>query len=425
MVDSFKNAIDIYCRQVTKLQKEEAAWRNKRNVIVMLRQRDLIQAIIDREAKAPEAEQFPAQLLLTLSDADAVVGGWNGLLANVKDFPAWRQSLSPPEHYWWWYPKVEQVESPQPWLEWLLGGLTIALLTICLALARDISIRFFTGAPGIWSSIGAIAPAALALFATGGALTQVGKQLIETLLANRWKQSSYHWPLIKFGLAAALTAAFFLGHLVGLPLAAGQYYKTGQRQYFNEGQLTSAQASFKRSLQLNPNFPAANHDLALTYEDLRDFESAKAEYVKAVNGGYLNSVSNLARLQIVEDKDFESAAVLLITALQDEARARTDAELEYSLRKNLGWAWLEQDRLTEAEGELIVASRLETKLDEPRPDSYCLLAQVYEKQKKAEDALAQWQSCRRKLTRPEDDVWKGLANQALSERDSASKSVVN
>lgn len=411
MVDSLVTAIDTY-RQQVKVLESVAAWKDDRNVIALLRQRDRIQSIIDCEAKAPEAKQFPTELLIALSEADAIVGKWNEHLFTVKNLPVWRKSLDPPEHYWWWYPKEEQVELPQPWLEWLLGGLTIALLTVCLALARDISTRFFTGAPGSWSSIGAIAPAALALFATGGALTNVGKQLIDTILSKQWK-SPHHWPLIKFALAALLTVAFFLGHFAGLPWAASQYYGTGEKQYVDEGKLTSAQANFKRALQLNPNFPLANHYLALTYEDLRDFEGAKAEYIKAIEAGYLNSVGNLARLQIVEDKDYESAAVLLLTALQDGKRDRTDTALEYSLRKNLGWAWLEQDRLLEAEGALVAANRLEEALEGSRPDGYCLLAQVYEKQDKVTDAAVQWQTCRRKITRPEDDVWKGLANQAL------------
>ena len=419
MADSFKTAIATYRQQVNVL-KSVAAWRDERNVIALLRQRDLIQATLDREVNASHTEEISAELLVDLSNEDARVGRWNTQLANVKALPAWRKSLNPPAHYWWWYP---QAKATKPWREWLLGGLTVALLTVCLALAKDISTRFFTGAPGIWSSLGAIAPAALALFATGGVLTKVGQQLMETLFAKRWK-SSRHWSLVKFGLAAGLTAIFFLAHLWGLPWAASRYYRTGERQYFDEGRLASSQASFRRSLQLNPDFPAANHALALTYEDLRDFDRAKAEYVKAVNGGHLSSVSNLARLYIVEEADYETAAVLLITALQDEARDRTDTELEYSLRKNLGLAWSEQpNRLTDAEGELLAANRLAEELASPRPDSYCLLAQVYEKQGKVEDALSQWQTCRRQISRPEDDVWKGLINQALSEGEPARESV--
>ncbi|MEL7401264.1 MAG: tetratricopeptide repeat protein, partial [Pseudomonadota bacterium] len=341
-------------------------------ILALLRSRDRIQFLLDRAAQQPEtaplSPALPSSLLIQLSNDDACLGRWSPQFTAIAPYPNWRKSLNPPDHHWWWPPAPAPItNADQPWIDWVLGGLTIALLTVCLALARDISTRFLTGAPGIWSSIGAIAPAALALFATGGALTKVGKQLIDTVLVSTWKVAHYS-PWIKFGLAAVLTAVFFIGHFQGLPWAANRYHATGEQQYYNQGKLASAQGSFQRALQLNPNFPEANHSLALTYEDLRDFDSAKAEYVKAVNAGLLKSVNNLARLQIKEEQDYESAAVLLLTALQDKGRDRKDATLEYGLRKNLGWAWLEQNRLLQAQGELIKANRLEASLPEPRPD---------------------------------------------------------
>ncbi|MEL6605281.1 MAG: tetratricopeptide repeat protein [Cyanobacteria bacterium J06614_10] len=410
---AFETAICIYHRQVTTLQAQDQGGDNLQvqdtKLLALLRQRDRIQFFIDQSAKNPNADPIDPSHFVQLSNDDAIVGKWSKQFAKLPAFPNWRKSLNPPDHHWWWPTPEEPVK---PWVEWFLGGLTIALITLCLALARDISTRFFTGAPGIWSSIGAIAPAALALFATGGALTKVGKQLIDTLLANHPK-AAHRTPWIKFGLAAGLTALFFIGHALGLPVAANRYHETGKQQYFQEGRLASAQASFKRALQLNPNFPEANHSLALTYEDLRDFDSAKGEYVKAVNAGLLTSVNNLARLQIVEEADYESAAVLLLTALQNKARDRNDTALEYGLRKNLGWAWLNQDRLIKAQGELIRANRLEATLPEPRPDAYCLLAQVLEKQEKPTEAQAQWETCRQKIARPEDDIWAAMSDQAL------------
>ena len=254
----------------------------------------------------------------------------------------------------------------------------------------------------------------------GGALTKVGKQLIDTVLASKWR-AAHHWPWIKLGLAAALTVVFFLGHFQGLPWAANRYFVLGKQQYFEEGKLASAQGSFQRSLQLNPDFPEANHTLALTYEDLRDFESAKAEYVKAVNAGYLRSVNNLAKLQITEAQDYDSAAVLLLTALRDKGRDREDTELEYGLRKNLGWAWLKQNRLIKAQGELIKANRLEASLPEARPGAYCLLAQVLEKQQNAAEAKSQWESCRQNILRPEDDMWAAMADDALGYNEVATE----
>jgi tetratricopeptide (TPR) repeat protein len=407
LTPSLESAFESYHQQVQAL-KNEGAWSDEKAILALLQSRDRLQNFIDQAAKSTTAE-VPPQLLVALSADDAEVGRWSEQFARVPALATWRKTLNPPEHYWWWHLEPTVVK---PWSDWLLGGLTLALLTLCLALAKDISTRFFTGAPGIWSSVGTIAPTAIALFATGGALTKVGQQLISSILTKK----PPYWPWIKLGAAAVLAVLFFLGHSFGLPWAAAQYHSVGQRQYFSEGKLASAQASFRRSLQLNPDFPEANHSLALTYEDLRDFDSARAEYVKAVDAGFLRSVSNLARLQIVEDKDYESAAVLLLTVDKDKRRDRTDIELEYGLRKNLGWAWLEQNRLKEAEGELIRANRAEAKLAEPRPDSYCLLARVYDKQGKASEAKAQWQICQQKIGRPEDDVWAAMASEAITEK---------
>ncbi len=412
-VIAFAKAVRAYHRQVQALKQPGdsiCVWSKDSEILALLRQRDRIQFFIDQSAQQPETAEIPSPLLVQLSQDDATLSRWAEQFTRIEPFSHWQKSLAPPKHHWWWHSPPEPAK---PWTHWLLGGLTIALLTVCLALARDISTRFFTGAPGIWSSLGAIAPAALALFATGGALTKVGQQLIDSLLARQGR-SPHHEPWIKFGLAAALTVMFFIGHFQGLPWAADQYFAVGQRQYFDEGKLTSAQGNFQRALQLHPDFPEANHNLALTYEDLRDFDSAKAEYVKALSAGYLKSVNNLARLQIAEDQKYESAAVLLLTALKDEGRDREDTELEYGLRKNLGWAWLEQNRLIKAQGELIKANRLEASLPEPRPDAYCLLAQVLEKQQNPAEAKPEWERCRQKITRPEDDIWAAIADEALS-----------
>ena len=413
--DLLPNAFDDYHQQVKVLEALATAdedWPDEK-VLLLLRRRDRIQHLIDQQVKQPATPEISPQLWLNLSQDDAQVGQWNDRLLKLESLPDWRKSLNPPAHHWWWRPK--SMEAPKPILGWFFGGLTIALLTLTLALAKDIAARFLTGAPGVWSSIGAIVPVALALLATGGVLTQVGQQIVDAYLSQRLPYPRY-LPLIKFSLALGLLGVFFWGHSVGLPWAAEKYHAVGARQYFKEGKLANAQANFERALQLNPDFPAANHDLALTYEDLRDFEQAKAEYTKAIKAGYLQSVNNLARLQILES-EYESAAVLLLTAqqtLQDNPPDSDNPELEYSLHKNLGWAWLKQDRLIKAQGELLKAIRLEKQFSGSRPDAHCLLAQVLEAQEKAAEAETEWETCQRKISRPEDDVWAGMANKALS-----------
>ena len=409
--DVLPNALRTYRQQVEALNGAESWENQEQTILALLRQRDLIQLLIDQLADEPEGADIPAQAWTALAQDDRHVGEWNDRLLDLEALPHWRKSLNPPEHHWWWYPKADE---PKPLLGWLLGGLTIALLTITLALAKDIATRFLTGAPGIWSSIGAIVPVVLALLATGGVLTKVGQQLVDAYLNQRLPYPRY-WPLIKFSLALGLLFLFFVAHSAGLPWAAARYHAVGIRQYCTEGKLTQAQANFERSLRLNPDFPEANHDLALTYEDLREFDQAKAEYARAIKGGYLQSVNNLARLQILEDQDYESAAILLLTALQDQRRDPNNLDLEYGLRKNLGWAWLKQERWVEAQGELLRAIRLEDQLTgSPRPDAHCLLAQVLEVQNQQAEARAEWETCQRKVSRPEDDIWAGMANKALA-----------
>ena len=257
MNHSLETAYYAYHQQIKVLKKVGAGSGEQiddKEIFSLLRQRDLIQAFIDRSTDRTNPVNIPSQLLLNLSEDDAKVGRWTPNLLEVEALFAWRKSCNPPAHHWWWYPEADQGNS---WMEWFLGGLTIALLVICLALARDISARFLMGASGIWSSVGIIAPAALALFATGGALTRVGKQFIDTILSKRWK-SPVHRAWVKTGLALLVTAVFGLGHFPGLPLAA-TYFNSQGRQHYDEGRLASAQANFQRALKLNPELLEANH----------------------------------------------------------------------------------------------------------------------------------------------------------------------
>lgn len=397
--------LQSYCHRVSALKDKD----NEQDILPLLRKRDRLQVLLNQLAKEPNAPDLPPELWSKLAEADVQLKKQITQLDKPEHLPKWRQSLQPPADHWWWFLEPEE---PKPLLGWLFGGLTLALIAVSLAFAKDIATRFFTGAPGIWSSIGAVVPVVLALFAAGGALTKLGQQIVDAVLEQRGPHARF-WPLTKFLFALALFTGFFLGHWLGLPLAAQQYYATGYRQYCDDNQPSKAQVNFQRSLQLQPDFPEASHHLALTYEDLRQFDQAKTEYTKAGQAGYLPSTNNLARLLMAEDEDFDSAAVLLKTALDDE-RHDDDAELEYGLRKNLGWAWLEQDRLISAEGELLRAIALAKGLPNPRPEAHCLLAELKQQQEKNDEARNRWETCLRMANRPEHDALVGTATKALS-----------
>ncbi|MGB3614780.1 MAG: hypothetical protein WBA10_13385 [Elainellaceae cyanobacterium] len=409
LVERLSADLQNYCRRVSTLKDEDKA----ENILPLLRKRDRIQVLINQLIQKPDAPDLPPELWSQLAKADNQLKKQITQLDKTEHLSEWRRSLQPPAEHWWWFLEPEQ---RKPLLGWLFGGLTLALIAVSLAFAKDIATRFFTGAPGIWSSIGAVVPVFLALFAAGGALTKLGQQIVDALLEQRgWGPRC--WPLAKFLFALALFTGLFLGHWQGLPLAAQQYYATGYRQYYDDKQPSKAQVNFQRSLQLQPDFPKANHHLALTYEDLRQFDQAKTEYTKAAQAGYLPSTNNLSRLLIAQDEDYDSAAVLLKTALQDERRDKDDTELEYGLRKNIGWAWLKQARLTSAEGELLRAIALAESLPNPRPEAHCLLAELKQQQEKNDEARSQWETCLRLANRPEHDTLAGMATKALLELD--------
>ena len=405
-----EDAYAQYHQQIEMLKKSSQFIKEKEMVLAILHQRDLIQQIIDYLAKQPNPQDISPQLLLKLSQDDAQLGQWSEDLRLLPTLATLRKTLNPPSHHWWWHPEdPDPSKQTEPFLGWLWGGLTLAAIPIILALAKDISGRFLADAPGFWSSIGVVLPAVLGLFAAGGALTKVGSQLIESVLSVKPTYKRF-FPLIRFGLAAVLLLGLLAFHIWGLPWAANRYYTLGHQQYFDLGQLANAQSSFQRALKLQPDFPAAQHNLALTYEDLQDFDQAKAEYTKAIQAGYVESFNNLARLDILVDKDPETAAVLLLRAIEDENRDLTDKDLDYTLHKNLGWAYLLQKRYLEAQGWLTEAIFLEDQLSRNWPDAHCLLAQTLEAQ--GQDGQEQRELCKRYIEQPEDDIWASYLNQA-------------
>jgi tetratricopeptide (TPR) repeat protein len=409
---------------------------NPEQVLELLQTRDRIQHLIDQLAAQPAVPEMSPNLWLKLAEADTIVRDTLvPHLAKYKPLHQWRDNFNPPDRHWWWFPPTPA--DPNDPFSWLWGGCTIAVLTVSVALAQDIATRFLTGAPGLWSSIGAIAPVALALLASGGALTQLGQQILESILAHRGP-AKYHWPKLKFGLAALLMIGLFVMHGVGLSQLAQTFNRTGETLY-EQGEWSSAQTNFERALSLNPDFPTAQFNLGVLYEDYQRFDDAQTEYLKAVQGGYLPALNNLARLYI-QAENYSQAAPLLREALSRPELTQQEPELVYVLRKNLGWVRLEQNRWLEAETELLEAIRIGNTLKPPRPDAHCLLAQVLQKLETEERAAtsqneergdrpapplsqatqAQWTKCLQSANRPEYDHWQGMAQTALTQAEAAS-----
>lgn len=389
------------------------------SVLTLLRTRDRIQYLIDQLADMPDAQTLPPQVWIDLANADADLGRQSDRLRALPTLANWRKSFHPPEHHWWWYPP--EPEPPKDTLAWLWGGLTIAMLTISLALAQDIASRFTIDSPGVWSSLGAIAPVVITLFASGGALTKVGQQALESILSS-WGSRRKDWARIKFALALALALGLFFFHSLALPRIAQAYNQQGEEQY-EDGDWASAQNNFEQALSLKPDYPKAQYNLGVMYEDYQQVDQAQTEYLKAVEGGYLPAYNRLAQLYI-QQGNFDAAISLLRQALDNPKLSQQAPELQYMVYKNLGLVRLEQQRFAEAQTALVEAVEIGQSLETPRPEAFCLLAQALGQSSATTGSPqpaveAAWEACLQAATRPEDDTWEDLARQALTDLETS------
>lgn len=185
------------------------------------------------------------------------------------------------------------------------------------------------------------------------------------------------------------------------------YNNLGVDQYLN-AQVSEAVSNLKQALALEPNSAAAHYNLGVIYEDLRDFEGARAEYRQAILGGIAAAYNILGHLFILE-QDYPGAVDLLLQGLK---LASTKQE-KYALYKNLGWARLEQGRYAEAEANLLEAVALESK----QGAAHCLLAKIWENLGKLEQARKAWENCLcySSSYQPDEDAWISLAHQRLAQ----------
>ena len=123
--------------------------------------------------------------------------------------------------------------------------------------------------------------------------------------------------------------------------------------------------------KLKPNKWESHYGLGDFYDRQGEYDLAQKQYGIAIRSSdkAIFAVAGLARLKNKKG-DYNAAATLALKGLQETK----NRELQASLYKDLGWARLMENKLTEAEKYLEKA----TKLDSERTDAYCLLSQIEE-----------------------------------------------
>lgn len=229
----------------------------------------------------------------------------------------------------------------------------------------------------------------------------VSEQQQEASEKDHTKRGKFSSIKTKLGFVASL----LLGLAIvwsNLPKVAVVCNNWGLDNYSAE-RLEIAKFFYKCAFFVQSDYAKPHYNLGLVYEKQQKIDLARSEYEIAVQGKNVSAHNNLARLNIILDKNYIAAVDLLQKGLQLEP----DAEVKYTILKNLGWALKEQTRYTEAETYL----REAIKLKNAQASAHCVLAQVIEAQGNKQKALMEWEKCRiyPASNTPEEKVWRAIA----------------
>jgi tetratricopeptide (TPR) repeat protein len=372
-------------------------------VLEILAARDELQRVLTNEPS------IPPDLLSQIYDLDAKLKGKADKINRAIALADYRESLPEQPQDWWW-----QLDSKNANL--LLKGLAVLTWTGSLGLLANIASRFLSGGIGVVGASAIFFPSFLTMLQARSELTEAGQQQFEKTLIQLGVPHQYR-EAIKF-LTLLMLFSFLLGFWFLIPTISEIYNQQGLRSAKN-GNLGTAQENYQRSIALNPDNVSAHYNLGNLYEDLQEFDKAKTEYLIAVQGNVPEAYNNLGRL-FIQQKKYPEAVSLIQQGLLLAGKTEGPTEVKYNLFKNLGWARFEQNRDLEAWQALQVATGI-AKNPEIAPyianpgSSYCLLAQVLDRQKRP--AIAEWQKCNElgSTLNPDEDTWLNLSYQKLQE----------
>jgi tetratricopeptide (TPR) repeat protein len=209
---------------------------------------------------------------------------------------------------------------------------------------------------------------------------------------------------------------------------ASLYFKQQNYQQADEW-LELALEPQKTLLNRNKPFQITQKEFKLLsrFGYLNQQEFGKVKNLRSLDARKFALIKNKATLN---DKQFEVLIGLANFYLKNKQYSDSDRRLflGFALAKNdkkkqatilayQGWIQLEQARYSDAETQLRNAISLNNEL----ASAHCLLAQVYEKQKKQDDAKDSWEQCLQYASQynENENKWISLAIQGLNSKGKA------
>ncbi|NJR49487.1 MAG: tetratricopeptide repeat protein [Leptolyngbyaceae cyanobacterium CSU_1_3] len=293
--------------------------------------------------------------------------------------------------------------------DWIWNTLTVTCLVFTTGCVIAILQPFVIGGLTVAEASAMIAQGAGITFVSKGALTKDGKVGVQNLLmklgiASRW------YSEVTF-VASVLLLLLTAGLHASLPKLGEVYLQQGQ-DYRERGLLGEARRKYEKALELNPRKAATHIALGELDESLKDLESAESHYKQAIVEGNRLAFDRLGRTYLAREKPTEAETILRlgIRWTQD------NAELQFSLNRNLGRALLEQKKYAEAQPFLNAAIARQQELPTAiagRGMANCFLSQVSQSQGNQTRVLQQLNICRQ-IARPETvDEYQWLINAGL------------
>ncbi|NET35526.1 MAG: tetratricopeptide repeat protein [Cyanothece sp. SIO1E1] len=393
-----------------------------RKALEVLSQRDMVQASLD------ESKSISAVQLINLSDLDKCLKDQRSKILNVLDLAYWRSFTQSSETAWWWHLEpaalFSWLEKKHPWLnrlDWLWTFLSLFFLTISITFVFNTLSHILEGGVNERGTFAVILQALLTIGGGTVALTRRGRAVLESILIL-WRIPKHYWHEFSTITALVLLLLVVGIHELYLPKLAHELNLQGIERY-KQGQLESALAKYQQATTLLPDYKDAHYNLGVLYESLQRLDEAITEYALVVQSDpdsldlllRLRAHNNLGRLYILKKKYRAAWSPLEegLSLITDSALEKREIQAEkYNLLKNLGWLWLEQKQLIEADEVLQEA----IDLNHGRSVAHCLRAQVQAGLKDDEAAQEHWGKCLRgdRRIQPEEVEWAAMARQHLA-----------
>lgn len=392
-------------------------------ILDVLVYRDTVQTSLDK------AVSLSADDLLLVEKLDKTLKSYRKTILKTIELDEWRSLLNPPTTAWWWHLEppalLPCLEKQRRWLDrwdWLWTFASFFFLSFAVTVVFDTLNRVVGEGLDTQGLFPVVIQVLLTIAGGSAALTKNGRNVLRTIM-TRLRIPKHFWQEFSAIASLVLLLAVLWVHEQYLPDLATERYQAGIAHY-EAGQFDSALQSYQQSIAIRPDFVEAHYSLGLIYEDLQQREKAIAEYQLVVSQDpeamdkltWLRSHNNLGRLYILEEK-YRTAWIPLERAFNSITAEDLDSpEIEteyYNLLKNLGWMWLGQGKLIEADEFIAQAIDKNPK----RAAAHCLNAQVLEGLEQKDEALISWASCLRgeRKIQAEEAEWAATARERLEE----------